>query len=373
MKKSLNHTSGVSLQQRPLKNGRVSLYLHVHRKGCKPERIWLKLYLTGNKFTDKRTLAIADEARRQKHLEMQMIDSTTPNTSEELLAYMLHRSTFRRNPKSYQNTIRQLKLFTGKETIGFEEVTRAFVDEFSVYLTTKTKLAQNSAATYWQVLNAVLNEAARERRIAFNPCTLTRGIKQIPSRRQFLTFEELQLLAYTPCKNEEVKRAFLFSAYSGLRLSDVKALRWLNVETLPSSHRNDGSQPAIVYTQQKTGVIDYKPLSDTALALINDGKRHAPTERLFTLPCDQYIGKTLAVWGKEAGLTKHVHFHLARHSFATLALAQGADLYTVSALLGHSSIKHTQVYAKVVNASKTKAVNALPSLKLTSPTMQEIA
>jgi integrase len=361
VKKTLNHTSGVTLQQRPLKNGRVSLYLHVHRKGCKPERVWLKLYLTGNKFADKRTLAIADEARRQKHLEMQMSDAAKPNTNDELLAYMLHRASLRRNPKSYHNTIRQLKLFTGKETIGFEELTRTFVDDFSAYLTTKTKLSQNSAATYWQVLNAVLNEAARERRIPFNPCTLTRGIKQVPSRRQFLTFEELQLLAYTPCKNEEVKRAFLFSAWTGLRLSDVKNLRWLNVEALPSG------EPAIVYTQQKTGVIDYKPLSDTALALINDGKQHAPTERLFTLPCDQYIGKTLAAWGKEAGLTKHVHFHLARHSFATLALAQGADLYTVSALLGHSSIKHTQVYAKVVNSSKTKAVNALPSLKF-SPT-----
>lgn len=366
MKKSLNSTSGVTLQERKLKNGRVSLYLHVHRKGCKPERIWLQLYLTGNKFADKRTLTIADEARRQKHLEIQMSDTATPNTNDDLLAYMLYRSTFRRNPKSYHNTIRQLKLFVGKETIGFEECTRAFVDNFAVYLTTKTKLSQNSAATYWQVLNAVLNEAARERHISFNPCTLTRGIKQIPSRRQFLTFEELQLLAYTPCKNDEVKRAFLFSAYSGLRLSDVKNLLWLNIETLP------GGEPAIVYTQQKTGVIDYKPLSDTALALINDGKRHAPTEQLFTLPCDQYIGKTLAAWGKKAGLTKHVHFHLARHSFATLALAQGADLYTVSALLGHSSIKHTQVYAKVVNASKTKAVNALPSLKLYSPTMQEI-
>ena len=130
-KKSLNHTSGITLQQRPLKDGRVSLYLHVHRKGCKAERVWLKLYLTGNKFADKRTLTIADEARRQKHLELQMSDFAQPNANDELIAFMLHRSTLRRNPKSYNNTIRQLKLFTGKETIGFEEVTRAFADDFA--------------------------------------------------------------------------------------------------------------------------------------------------------------------------------------------------------------------------------------------------
>ncbi len=366
MKKKLNTTSGVTLQQRPLKDGRVSLYLHIHRKNHKPERMWLKLYLTGDKFKDGRALAVADEARKQKHSELQMTEqASTPSKHEDLLAFMLHCSTLRRNPKSYHNTIRHVKLFIGAETLSFEEVTRTFVEGFAEYLTKKTKLSQNSAATYWQTLSAVLNEAARERLLPFNPCTVTRGIKSVPSRRQFLTFEELQLLAYTPCKNEEVKRAFLFSAWTGLRLSDVKALRWLNVEALPSG------EPAIVYTQQKTGVVDYKPLSDTALAIINDGKPHAPTEHIFDLPCDQYIGKTLAAWGKEAGLTKHVHFHLARHSFATLTLAQGADLYTVSALLGHSSIKHTQIYAKVVNTSKTKAMNALPSLKF-SPTQKTL-
>lgn len=362
MKKNLNHTTGITIQRRTLKDGRVSLYLHVHRKGQKAERIWLKLYLLGNKFHDKRMLEIADEARRQKFLELEIEAQSQPVSNlasgGELVSFMHSRATLRKNPKPYRNTALHLQRFVGADVVRFEDVNRAFVEGFAAYLTGTAKLAQNSAATYWQVLNAVLNEATRERRLPFNPCSLTKGVKPEASRRLFLTFEELQMLALTPCKNEEVKRAFLFSVYTGLRLSDVKGLRWLNVETLPSG------EPAIVYTQQKTGVIDYKPLSNTALALMNDGEPHAPTEQLFTLPCDQYIGKTLAAWGKAAGLTKHVHFHLARHSFATLALAHGADLYTVSKLLGHSSIKHTQVYAKVVDAAKTKAVQALPSLRL---------
>ena len=76
---------------------------------------------------------------------------------------------------------------------------------------------------------------------------------------------------------------------------------------------------------------------------------------MFHLPA--HINVCLKPWAVKAGITKHFTFHTARHTFATMMLTLGADLYTVSKLLGHTSVKMTQVYAKIVNKKKDDAVN----------------
>lgn len=69
----------------------------------------------------------------------------------------------------------------------------------------------------------------------------------------------------------------------------------------------------------------------------------------------------LDTWAKEAGIQKHVTFHTARHTFATMELTMGADLYTTSKLLGHTEVRTTQIYAKIVNSKKEEAVSLLDS------------
>ena len=76
-----------------------------------------------------------------------------------------------------------------------------------------------------------------------------------------------------------------------------------------------------------------------------------------TLPCEDTCNVQIKQWVKEAGITKHVTYHVSRHTFATMLLTLGADLYTVSKLLGHSQIKNTQVYAEIINRRKVEAVN----------------
>lgn len=65
-------------------------------------------------------------------------------------------------------------------------------------------------------------------------------------------------------------------------------------------------------------------------------------------------------WAKHVGINKNITFHCSRHSFATLAINSGVDLYVVSKLLGHTNIQTTQVYAKIVDESKNKAIDLLP-------------
>ena len=88
----------------------------------------------------------------------------------------------------------------------------------------------------------------------------------------------------------------------------------------------------------------------------------APEAAIFELPHSTTLGRVIDRWAKEAGITKHVTFHCARHTFATLELTMGADLYTVSKLLGHTSVSTTQIYAKIVDQKKKEAVNLLNDL-----------
>ena len=115
-------------------------------------------------------------------------------------------------------------------------------------------------------------------------------------------------------------------------------------------------------TMKKTGKTIWVPLSDNALRWLPERGDAADEDRVFANLPDQASNadsrlKTLV---NHAGITKHVTFHVARHTFATLTLQYGADLYTVSKLLGHSNIRTTQIYAKIVDESKRKAVNLIP-------------
>jgi len=87
---------------------------------------------------------------------------------------------------------------------------------------------------------------------------------------------------------------------------------------------------------------------------------------VFNVPSHSQLCKVLKQWCKDAGIDKRVSFHTARHTFATLALTQGVDLYTVSKLLGHKTIQATQIYAKIVDEKKKAAMEALPVVEISS-------
>jgi site-specific recombinase XerD len=178
------------------------------------------------------------------------------------------------------------------------------------------------------------------------------------NKRQFLTKEELLQLSQTPCKSDVLRRAGLFSCLTGLRLSDCIRLQWENIVKLA-----DGGWGMDIITK-KTSTAAILPISEEALQLC--GERG--TGQVFKNLTNSTVALYLKPWIKSSGIEKHITFHCFRHTFATLQLAEGTDIYTVSKLLTHSNLATTQVYADVVDELKRDAAERI-SLKM--PTKAE--
>lgn len=177
-------------------------------------------------------------------------------------------------------------------------------------------------------------------------------IKQAETQRNFLTIEELNSLVKTDCINPLMKRAAIFSALTGLRFSDIKNLIWAELEYI------EGNGHFIQFKQQKTKGVEMMPISEQAYSLL--GKRIEPSEKVFEgLNYSAYENRHLADWIKEAGITKNITFHCFRHTFATLQLSEGTDIYTVSKMLGHRELKTTQIYAKIIDQTKREAADKI--------------
>ena len=210
---------------------------------------------------------------------------------------------------------------------------------------------------YFKFVTAVLNKASSKGLIAVNPVAALE-IRERPQgqspERTFLSLDEVSRLIDTPCPAYPIlKNMFLFACFTGLRCSDVKALTWKKVD-----------DNMIGTTMQKTQKAIYIPISNNARRWLPERGFAGPEDKVFTgYPTINTVCRAIDKWAKYAGIDKHVTFHIARHTFATLSLEYGADLYTVSKLLGHQRVTTTQIYAKIVDKKKEEAVNLIPDLK----------
>ena len=250
--------------------------------------------------------------------------------------------------------------------IGFIEYLNADIRDFDKEGKGKKRKPKPLSNVYKEALFArimvALNKAERDGIIIKNPGKdIDRKLKPHSEQkiRCYLTLEELQRVIsadYRP--DNDVKPAFLFCCFSGLRYSDVQKLTWGEITVSPEGCAQ------IETNMQKTGKDIIIPLSDNALKWLPERGEMPSGSRIFYKLPEQVTNadvrlKTLI---KKADIGKHVTFHVARHTFATLTLTYGADLYTVSKLLGHANIRTTQIYAKIVDESKRKAVNLIPKI-----------
>lgn len=202
----------------------------------------------------------------------------------------------------------------------------------------------------------VLKSAVAEGKIDRNPFDQINASDkiQVPeSEREFLTEEELKKLASTPIANETTMQVYLFMCFCGLRISDVKALKWSEIETGEERWR-------IRMRLQKTQTPQYLPLSEKAKSFLPERGEAADDDLVFaSILSEQAMNRQLKACAKAAGIKKNVTLHTARHTFATMLITEGADLYTTCKLLGHSDIQTTQIYAKIIDKKKEEAVDLL--------------
>lgn len=381
----------IRLREKKLSNGNVSLYLDFYKDG-KREYEFLKLYLIPEKTpfdklqnADTLNAANAIKAERTREIVSDQAGLKRVSQSKMLLSdWFFHcaeqaeqRATGEHNHHTWGRMLRQTAAVVDEYAgypVKISDIDTEFVKGYINWLQfgytikrTKNRGVQNegnhlspkSALKKYTCFRFVLNEAERNGIITTNPCKLvpsTDKIKVPESTRAFLTIDELKRLEATPTASEETKRVYLFMCYCGLRISDVKALRWADLNT-------DGETYTITIRQQKTQAPLYLPLSDKARELLPQRAENAPNGLIFAnMPTEPAMNRALKTWVKRAGIEKNITLHTARHTFATSLLTKGADLYTVSKLLGHSEVATTQIYAKIIDEKKVEAVNLLNSI-----------
>jgi len=340
------------------KSGR--LYLDYRISG---KRHWEALHLTvsPNERMNRETRELAEIIRKKKELQIVSGENGLLDPVEgkrPLIAYAegLAEKQAPKNP--LPKSLRYLREYAGEIKLG--TVTERWVDGYRDFLLHRDELGQSTAAKYFDALRMVLRRAVRDMILPRNPADPVKGITAPESVRVFLTADELEKLAAAPVGGElgaEVKRAFLFGACTGLRVSDLRSLEWGEIQREPLQ---------ILKRQGKTKRVVSVPLNATAWKIINDGALHLRDEKVFpqltasAANTNQY----LTAWAVRAGVDKPVGWHTARHTFATLTLEAGADFSTVSRMLGHTKIQTTAVYAKTTDRTKRVAVEALPELAI---------
>ncbi len=226
------------------------------------------------------------------------------------------------------------------------------------------------AMTYYKRFKRLINYAISKGVIKNNPCKGSDGKPIAPPKtddilaKDILSSEELQQLFSTHYhgENPEIRRAFALTCYSGIRYCDIVKLTYSDI---------DYSNKVLTFRQSKTAAHSSKsgvniPLNDTLLAIIGEKQEDAKDDLIFHLPSSTMCLKALDRWTKRAGIDKHITWHCGRHSFATMILTNGANVKVVSELLGHSSLRFTEIYVRAMDEAKKNAINSLPTLEVTN-------
>jgi len=341
---------------------RNKLYLDIYANG---KRKWesLGLTLTTNKQQNKEIMRLAEICRSKKESQLLsgewgLVDQI--GGKQSLYSYLSDIGKGRKKNDHINRVLKYLEQFNnGNITLG--QVTEKWLEDFQEYLLKESGLSKGTAGRYEAAVRYAMKKAVRDRLIAHNPTNGVRAIKIPESDKVYLTANEIQRLANTPMGGklgETVKRAFLFACFTGLRISDIKSLTWGDI---------DREKLQIKKRQEKTNTNVFIPLHKIAWEIINDGSIHNYKELIFprlTQSKTDTNTNYIVPWAKKAGIEKNIGWHTARHTFAVLSLDAGAEIYTVSKLLGHTNLKTTQIYAKATDKMKREAVNGLPDIEI---------
>ena len=370
----------VTVRFKELANGNKSIYLDIYING-KRQYEFLKLYLlpevgrnkVATRQKNSETMEIANIIKAKRVIEIKEGIAGIKSCKSKMTldawidVYKKYKLKNTQSPKNIEMHIYatklQLEKYKGTE-IKLCDIDKKYCAGFIDHLNsakrkyTGTPLSNNTKKLYYAYFNDMLNRAVKEGLILKNPF-LEIDSKDKPkyrdSERSYLELDEVKSLAQTECVNDDTKRAFMFSCFCGLRISDIRTLKWENIKTTLD---DDGRETLhLSLMQQKTSrTVSY--------ALPHEAVKWMPqkTDNPLVFPglkSQHSINRHVAEWALKAGIQKHVTFHTARHTFGTMMITLGADLYTTSKLMGHSRTTTTEIYAKIVDKKKDEAMSLI--------------
>ena len=355
----------VKLRRRKNDDGTTTLYLDIYHEGKRRYEFLkhLKLAKISNakdRIDNNNNIKLAEEIcfKRMQQLEANNYDVTVKFRGKvdfiEYYQQFIDKYT-QKDKRVIVSSLYKFKEFMSNEgykSLQINQISEHLVYEFKRYL--EDNLNGESPANYFSKFKKVIKQAFREKILTVNP-TQDIVIKRHESlKKEILSIDDIQLLASTPLKNGNVKKAFLFSCLTGLRFCDIEALQWKHI---------DLKNQRLSIIQSKTGHKVTVNLHQSAIDILGDVSQ--PTDSVFKLPSHTACTKDIKHWVLRAGITKHITWHCARHSFASNLIFHGADITTASNLLGHTSLKYTQRYTRVVEDMKRTAIDNLPTIQIT--------
>lgn len=357
----------VTLREKKITGGRKSLYLDFYPAIKHPDtgkytrREFLGIYIMDrpktedDKKTNKENKSKGESIRAKRHLSVQSGDYAffeQDKYEADFLDFFSNccEKRYGSNQSNWKSAYKYLYEFTDGKC-KMSDVTDYFLEEFKEFLSGQD-LAVNSCVSYFNKLRSAIKEAFAQRMLAENPLLRVKAIKPEETMREFLIFEELQQLVNTKCDIPVLRQAAIFSSLTGMRWSDIENLTWGQIQ----HSKIDGY--FIRFTQQKTQGMETMPIPEQAVQILGE-RKDAAAKVLPDMIYSAWYNLRLKQWIMKAGITKDISFHCFRHTYATLQLAMGTDIYTVSKMLGHKNLKTTQIYAKIVNKLKVQAAGQI--------------
>lgn len=342
-KKEIKMKEPVRIREKSLNDGNVSLYLDMYYRGARGKE-GLKLYLipevnAAARQQNENTRKLAEQIKAQRILDIQQqglvnwedvkkAQMTLSAWGEEYTAEECGLSpASMRSKRNAQARVKEYLLYIGKPDFALADVDKDFCKGFIAFLKTctfnngKKTLSSTTCRIFMNRLAAALNKAIREGLIDRNPFKLLET-KEKPQKqnaiREFLTIEELRTLIVTPCRYEIVKKAFLFSCFTGLRYSDMLTLKWSEMHKAA-----DGKMLYIEHEQVKIKNRVTIPLSDEARKWLPRRTKDVDTVFHQLRITSTTVEVVLDEWMQEAGIQKHITYYCSRHTAATLLLTLG--------------------------------------------------
>lgn len=373
----MQYCKKVTLRTRPVKNGFLSYYLDyypgyrdvVTMKTIRRESLGIYIYADPQSKREKdfnktmREKAEAIRCRRFESIVNERYDFFDKSRMDGDFLEYFNRVLQDKDPK-WKFVYEHFKFFVDGRC-RCEEVDFDLCNKFRDYLLKAKNLRNgepmniNSVAGYWSTFRGFLNIAFRDKMIRTNPNDYLEKIPTVPVNKESLTLEELRKLYKTPCEIDVLKRASIFACLTGMRRSDIINLRWENIKMY-----SDGGRYVEFYAQ-KTKARNIIPISEEAYNLISKGRKciNGKVFDGFEIVMAQ---KPLKTWLSKAGIKKRITFHSFRHTFASLQVELGTDLYTVMQLLAHKSVTTTQIYACHADPKRRETATKISSKVLGS-------